>query len=139
VRLSPTASVETCVDWLHQYFAEHPKEPVDAIFTYQADVVVDLDIKQLVLTHFMANVEAPVGRERAKSGIIGKEYFVRFAPGKSVDEPTRLALYNDEANEFKSGRRILLSTKRYLSLVPGGRRKGGSPKPSIWREHTRSC
>jgi hypothetical protein len=47
-------------------------------------------------------IEAPVGRERAKSGIIGKEYFVRFAPGKSVDEPTRLALYDDEANEFKA-------------------------------------
>ena len=62
IRLSRSASMNRYTQWLRDYFDKYSEEPIEFIYLYQADVAVDVEERQSIITHYIEMVESPRGK-----------------------------------------------------------------------------
>jgi hypothetical protein len=84
IRLSSSAVVGLYTKWLGEYFKEYPEEPIEFIFLYQTDVIVDLSLNEIIPTHYLDTVESPRGKSWAHPGPIA---CVNNLLGRWIEDP----------------------------------------------------
>ena len=101
IRLSRSASVRLYLEWLENYFAQYPEEPIEFIFLYQADAAVDVDERQRTILEVetkRSKINA-LNLPRTDEGPLGP----RFASGPLASS-TRQSSTGTERSRFKDGK-----------------------------------
>jgi hypothetical protein len=91
LRLSETADMNSCVEWVRQYFVQYPNTPLELVLLYQVAITADLTNN----TNFIAHCFLPVlghGYTAWQESKPARRFAIRVLIGKLINKPSRLVL-----------------------------------------------